>query len=94
MHCCLCFVEGFGLAGLGAVLAVGRQALKRSAELLRTRLLVDVEITRNDESYQWLLHWMSAYHRNQMVGTGTRHGNMLYVQLQRRVMTLARSIEC
>ena len=64
------------------MLAVGRQTLKRSAELLRKRLLVDVEITRNDESYQWLLHWMATYHRRQMTATGMRHGDLMYVYLQ------------
>jgi chaperone BCS1 len=29
-------------------------------------MLVDVEISRNDESYQWFLHWMSQYQRAQI----------------------------
>ncbi|KAF2457839.1 BCS1 N terminal-domain-containing protein [Lineolata rhizophorae] len=62
------FTAGFGLAGLAAALRAGQQGLRRSTDLLRRRLLVDVEITRNDESYQWLLHWITAYQRAQAMG--------------------------
>lgn len=31
-------------------------------------MLVDLEITRHDESYPWLLQWMTAYQRTQMTG--------------------------
>ncbi len=40
--------------------------LQHSAALLKRRLLVDVEIGRNDESYQWFLQWMSRYQRSQL----------------------------
>lgn len=35
--------------------------------MLRRRLLVDVEITRHDSSYQWFLQWMTNYQRTQNV---------------------------
>ncbi|KAH0543465.1 hypothetical protein FGG08_002230 [Glutinoglossum americanum] len=63
------FTAGFGLAGLGAVLALAQRGVRQGAALLRRRLLVDLEISRNDESYQWFLHWMSQYQRAQISGT-------------------------
>lgn len=60
------FTAGFGLAALGTTATVGLKALRTGATLLRRRLLVDVEITRADESYHWFLKWMSEYHRAQL----------------------------
>ena len=60
------WTQGFGLAGLGAALAVAQRGVRQAAILLRRRLLVDVEISRNDESYQWFLHWMAQYQRAQL----------------------------
>ncbi|KAI9843599.1 MAG: hypothetical protein M1838_002531 [Thelocarpon superellum] len=60
------FTAGFGLAGLGAAIAVAQKGVRQAASLLKRRLLVDVEISRNDESYQWFLHWMSRYHSAQL----------------------------
>jgi mitochondrial chaperone BCS1 len=43
-------------------------------------MLVDLEVTRHDESYPWLLHWMTAYQRRQLsantadIGRGTSRG--------------------
>jgi chaperone BCS1 len=31
-------------------------------------MLVDLEITRHDEAYPWLLQWMTAFHRAQLTG--------------------------
>lgn len=31
-------------------------------------MLVEVEITRHDAAYPWLLHWISAHHRAQLTG--------------------------
>ncbi|KAI9748993.1 MAG: hypothetical protein M1815_002836 [Lichina confinis] len=59
------FTAGFGLAGLGAALAVTRRGAQHGASLVKRRLLVDLEIGRNDESYQWFLHWMSRHLRAQ-----------------------------
>ncbi|KAI9791302.1 MAG: hypothetical protein M1816_004083 [Peltula sp. TS41687] len=63
------FTAGFGLASLGAAAAVVRRGLQQGASLLKRRLLVDLEISRNDESYQWFLHWMSRYQREQLSHT-------------------------
>ncbi|KAF2425311.1 putative mitochondrial chaperone BCS1 [Tothia fuscella] len=63
------FTAGFGLAALAAGLRLGQQGLKQGAHLLKRRLLVDVEITRNDEAYRWLLQWMSAHQRAQLNGS-------------------------
>ncbi|KAI9889837.1 MAG: hypothetical protein M1814_004939 [Vezdaea aestivalis] len=60
------FTAGFGLAGLGALAAFGRRGASRGVALLKRRLLVDVEISRKDESYEWFLHWMSQYHKAQL----------------------------
>jgi len=60
------FTAGFGLAALGTSVTIGLKGLRLGAALLRRRLLVDVEITRADESYHWFLKWMSEYHRAQL----------------------------
>jgi len=53
------FAGGVGLAGLGAAAALGRRGLISGAHLLRRRLLVNVEISRRDPSYPWVLAWLS-----------------------------------
>lgn len=53
------FAGGVGLAGLGAAAAVARRTVIRGASLLKRRLLVDIEISKQDESYQWILAWLS-----------------------------------
>ncbi|KAI9857384.1 MAG: hypothetical protein M1813_008287 [Trichoglossum hirsutum] len=63
------FTAGFGLASLGAGLALIQRGIRQGAALLKRRLLVDLEISRNDESYQWFLHWMSQYRRAQISNT-------------------------
>lgn len=60
------FTAGFGLAGLGAAVRYGSMGLRRGAELLKRRLLVDLEITRHDESYDWVLNWMTAQYQGQL----------------------------
>ncbi|KAF1812953.1 mitochondrial chaperone BCS1 [Eremomyces bilateralis CBS 781.70] len=60
------FTAGFGLAALAAAMRVGQQGVKRGAELLRRRLLVNVEITHSDEAYRWLLNWMTFHQRTQL----------------------------
>ncbi|GAB7352553.1 hypothetical protein MBLNU459_g2938t3 [Dothideomycetes sp. NU459] len=65
------FTAGFGLAGLGAALRFGQQGLKRGAALLRHRMLVDLEITRHDESYPWVLNWMTRQYQSQLSASGT-----------------------
>lgn len=60
------FTAGFGLAGLGAAVRFGSQGLRRGADLLRKRMLVDLEITRHDASYPWVLNWMTAHYQSQL----------------------------
>ncbi|MCJ1392670.1 hypothetical protein MMC18_005540 [Xylographa bjoerkii] len=61
------FTAGFGLAGLGAALAVTQRGIRHGAGLLKRRLLVDVEINVKDESYPWFLYWMTVHQRAQLV---------------------------
>ncbi|KAK5169807.1 Complex III assembly protein translocase and chaperone [Saxophila tyrrhenica] len=60
------FTAGFGLAALGAAARYGTLGLRRGGELLRRRMLVDLEITRHDESYSWVLNWMTAHYQQQL----------------------------
>lgn len=67
------FTAGFGLAGLGAAVRYGTLGLRRGGELLKRRLLVDLEVTRHDESYDWILNWMTVRFQDQM-DPGKRRG--------------------
>ncbi|KAK8084436.1 BCS1 protein precursor [Apiospora hydei] len=53
------FAGGFGLASLGAVLTFARRGAISAAGLMRRRLLVHVEISRQDAAYPWILAWLS-----------------------------------
>ncbi|KAI4870382.1 BCS1 N terminal-domain-containing protein [Hypoxylon rubiginosum] len=53
------FAGGFGLASLGAVLAFARRGALSTAGMIRRRMLVNVEISRQDPSYPWILAWLS-----------------------------------
>ena len=53
------FAGGIGLAGLGAAAAAGRRGVMAGAQMLRRRMLVNVEISRRDPSYPWVLAWLS-----------------------------------
>ncbi|WPH03051.1 Mitochondrial chaperone BCS1 [Acrodontium crateriforme] len=78
------FTAGFGLAGLGAALRYGSMGLRRAAGLMRQRMLVDLEITRHDESYNWVLNWMTAHYQNQLVPSASRsNGGVLEALIQR-----------
>lgn len=78
------FTAGFGLAALGAAVRYGSQGLRRTAELAKRRMLVDLEVTRHDPSYPWVLNWMTAQFQSQLKPTGARKdlGTMEYL-LQR-----------
>lgn len=69
------FTAGFGLAALGLALRTGQKGLVRAGSLLRRRLLVDVEITRHDDSYQWFLQWMSSYSRAQVENSASTNAS-------------------
>ncbi|KAI4255886.1 MAG: hypothetical protein LQ352_002339 [Teloschistes flavicans] len=60
------FTAGLGLAGFGAILAVAQRGLRHGADLIKRRLLVDVEINVKDDSYQWFLYWMTIQQRRQL----------------------------
>lgn len=57
------FAAGFGLMGLGAGLAIFRQALLKGSNFIYRQMLVDLEIASKDKSYTWFLEWMSNYPR-------------------------------
>lgn len=71
-RCRLIRNQGAGLAALGTGLTLAQKGLRQGAALLRRRMLVDVEITRHDSSYQWFLQWMTNYQRSQLVDGGSR----------------------
>ncbi|OJI99937.1 hypothetical protein ASPVEDRAFT_81524 [Aspergillus versicolor CBS 583.65] len=60
------FTAGFGLAGLGVGARVAQHGLRRGADLIRRRMLVDVEITHKDDSYPWFLNWMTMHQGTQL----------------------------
>ncbi|CAP59892.1 uncharacterized protein PODANS_1_2170 [Podospora anserina S mat+] len=53
------FAGGLGLASLGAAAAFGRRALIQGTALLRRQLLVNIEISKRDPSYSWVLAWLA-----------------------------------
>ncbi|KAK4619706.1 Mitochondrial chaperone BCS1 [Fulvia fulva] len=79
------FTAGFGLAGLGAALRYGSLGLRRAAELVRHRMLVDLEITRHDESYSWVLNWMTHQYQNQLMPLAQRERVGIVESLIRRL---------
>lgn len=66
------FTAGFGLAALGAAFRYGSLGMRKGTELIRRRMLVDLEITRHDESYNWVLNWMTAQYQNQLAPVARR----------------------
>ncbi|KAK7757176.1 Complex III assembly protein translocase and chaperone [Diatrype stigma] len=52
------FAGGFGLASLGAALAFARRGALATAAMVRRRMLVTVEISRQDPAYPWVLAWL------------------------------------
>ena len=53
------FAGGIGLASLGAVAAFARKGAIIGLGAARRRLLVNVEISKQDPSYPWILAWLS-----------------------------------
>lgn len=64
--------QGFGLASLGATAAFARRGVRNGAALLRRRLLVDVEINVQDDSYQWFLYWMTLHQKAHLAATAPK----------------------
>ena len=54
---------------MATALKFGQQGIKHGFDFARRRMLVDVEVTRRDEAYEWLLRWMSAHQSAQLTGT-------------------------
>lgn len=63
------FTAGFGLAALAAAARLGQRGAKLGTDLLYRRMLVDVEFTRNDEAYPWVLKWLSLHQGRKEYGT-------------------------
>lgn len=53
------FAGGIGLGALGAAAAFARKGAIRAADVARHRLLVNVEISKQDPAYPWILAWLS-----------------------------------
>ncbi|CEJ83063.1 Putative Mitochondrial chaperone BCS1 [[Torrubiella] hemipterigena] len=53
------FAGGIGLAGLGAAAAFARKGAVAALGAARRRLLVNVEISKQDPAYPWILAWLS-----------------------------------
>lgn len=67
------------MAGLGAGLTFAQRGLRHGAALLRRRILVDVEVSIKDDSYPWLLNWMTLYQQSQLHATRSTAGNTGFV---------------
>lgn len=79
------FTAGFGLAGLGAALRYGSLGLRKGASLLRHRLLVDLEITRHDDSYPWVLNWMTRHYQDQLAPQSPQRKLGIFESIVRRI---------
>ncbi|PHH92054.1 hypothetical protein CDD83_9080 [Cordyceps sp. RAO-2017] len=53
------FAGGIGLASLGAAAALARKGALVALGAARRRLLVNVEISKQDPAYPWILAWLS-----------------------------------
>lgn len=60
------FSGGIGLAAFGTGLAVARKSVIIAASRIRKRLLVDLELSQNDHSYEWFLRWMTRQHQESL----------------------------
>lgn len=58
------FAGGFGLASIGAAAAFARKGAISLAGVARRRLLVNVEISKQDPAYPWILAWLSQPRQN------------------------------
>ncbi|KAK6999340.1 mitochondrial chaperone BCS1-like isoform X1 [Biomphalaria glabrata] len=61
------FGAGAGLFGMGVLAAVGRKGLQGATIVFRRNLMITMEVTSRDKSYQWLLQWITKY------GTRSQH---------------------
>ncbi|KPM44849.1 Mitochondrial chaperone BCS1 [Neonectria ditissima] len=58
------FAGGIGLASLGAAAAFARKGAIATLGAARRRLLVNVEISKQDPAYPWVLAWLSQPREN------------------------------
>lgn len=54
------FGAGFGLAGIGASVAMLRKGLQVGLVYFRRHYLITLEVPCRDKSYQWVLQWITA----------------------------------
>jgi chaperone BCS1 len=55
------FAGGIGLGGLGLAAALARRSITQGAGLIKRRLLVNLEISKQDDSYQPFLAWLTLH---------------------------------
>lgn len=55
------FGAGFGLVGIGAILAVSKKGLQYGTIFLRRHYMMTLEVPSRDKSYHWLLQWITNY---------------------------------
>ncbi|KAK3942127.1 BCS1 N terminal-domain-containing protein [Diplogelasinospora grovesii] len=53
------FAGGIGLAGLGAAAAFARRGVISGAALLKRQMLVNIEVSKRDPAYNWVLAWLA-----------------------------------
>ena len=58
------FGAGFGLVGVGALIAVAKKGTQYGAIAARRHFLMTMEVPSKDKSYYWLLNWITANARN------------------------------
>lgn len=54
------FGAGFGLVGVGALLAFARKAAQLGMVVFRRECMITLEVSSRDKSYSWLLQWITA----------------------------------
>lgn len=59
------FAGGIGLGSLAAATALARRLTIKTASFIKRRLLVELEISKYDQSYQWVLSWLSVNRSSQ-----------------------------
>lgn len=59
------FAGALGVGALAGALRLSQQGIRRAAELVKRRMLVDLEVTRHDELYPWILRWMTRQYAEQ-----------------------------
>lgn len=57
------FGAGFGLVGVGTLLAVAKKGTQYGMVFFRRHYMMTLEVPSKDKSYQWLLQWISQHAR-------------------------------